>query len=149
LDLLVDRLARQAALVGPVAHRRVHLGREHHVLALAARERLADDRLGLAVRGVVRGVDEVDAGIERRVDDANRLVVVAVAPGAEHHGAEAERRDLETGTAEIAVFHAQLRRPFFFIHSGLSFDRYRSPESGSSVMTIASSGSVRASSRAA
>ena len=48
------------------------------------------------------------------------LVVVGVAPRAEHHGPEAERADLHTGPAERAVLHrplapvsaaAQRRRP--------------------------------------
>ena len=33
-------------------------------------------------------------GVERAVDDPDRLVVVGVAPGAEHHRAEAQRADL-------------------------------------------------------
>jgi hypothetical protein len=53
-------------------------------------ERLADDLLGFAGGVDVGGVDEVDAGVERAVDDADRVVVVGVAPGAEHHRAEAE-----------------------------------------------------------
>ena len=53
-------------------------------------ERLADDLLGLAGGVDVGGVDEVDPGVERRVDDADRVVVVGVAPGAEHHRAEAQ-----------------------------------------------------------
>jgi hypothetical protein len=42
------------------------------------------------VRVDVGGVDEVDPGVERAVDDADALVVVFVAPVAEHHRAEAE-----------------------------------------------------------
>ena len=77
--LLHDPAARVAARFGSVAHRAVHLGREDDVVA-AARERLADDLLRLAARVDVGGVDEVDAGVERAVDDADRLVVVGVAP---------------------------------------------------------------------
>jgi hypothetical protein len=44
----------------------------------------------LAGRVDVGSVDEVDAGVERSVDDPDRLVVVGIAPGAEHHRAEAE-----------------------------------------------------------
>ena len=39
------------------------------------------------------------------VDDADAVVVVGVAPGAEHHRAEAERRHLDAGAAEWAVGH--------------------------------------------
>ena len=62
--LLDDPAARVAELVRAVAHRAVHLGREHDLVA-AAFERLADDLLGLAARVDVGGVDEVDAGVER------------------------------------------------------------------------------------
>jgi hypothetical protein len=55
----------------------------------------------------VGGVDEVDARIERAVDDPDRLVVVALAPGAEHHRAEAERTDLDPGASERAVLHGR------------------------------------------
>ena len=76
-------------LVGVLAHRHAELGGQHDVVA-AALERLADDLLRLAGRVDVGGVDEVDAGVQRAVDDADRVVVVGVAPGAEHHRAEAE-----------------------------------------------------------
>ena len=39
------------------------------------------------------------------MDDPDRLVVVGVAPGAEHHGPEAERADLDAGAAERAIVH--------------------------------------------
>ena len=53
----------------------------------------------------VRGVDEVDAGVERAVDDPDAVVVVRIAHGAEHHGAEAQRADLDPGGSERAVAH--------------------------------------------
>jgi hypothetical protein len=67
--------------------------------------RLADDLLGLAGGVDVGAVDEVDAGLESAVDDADRVVVVGVAPSAEHHRAEAELRDLDAGASERAVVH--------------------------------------------
>ena len=69
LDLPDDPAARVAALVRVVAHRAVDLRREHDVVAPAAGERLADDLLRLAARVDVGGVDEVDAGVERAMDD--------------------------------------------------------------------------------
>ena len=39
------------------------------------------------------------------MDDPDGLVLVLVAPVAEHHGAEAERADVHAGTAEGAVLH--------------------------------------------
>src|SRR4030095_15771242 len=65
----------------------------------------ADALLGLARRVDVGGVDEVEPGVERPMDDGDRVVVVAVAHPAEHHGAEAQRADLDTGGAERAVAH--------------------------------------------
>ena len=91
-------------MVRVVVHRHGHLRRQHDVVA-AALERLADDLLGLAGGVDVGGVDEVDPGVQRAVDDADRVVVVGVAPGAEHHRAEAELRDLDAGASERAVVH--------------------------------------------
>src|SRR5207247_7375689 len=81
------------------------LGGEDDVVAAAAGERLADDLLGLASRVDICGVDEVDTGAEGGVDDADAVVVVRVAPGAEHHGAEAQRADGDAGAAEGSVLH--------------------------------------------
>ena len=76
LDFAHDPAARVAELVRVVAHRAVHLGREHDVVAPAAGSALPDDLLGLAARVDVGGVDEVDARVERAVDDPDALVVV-------------------------------------------------------------------------
>ena len=73
-----------------------------------APERGADDFLALTERVDVGGVDEVDASVECPVHDAHARVVVGVAPGAEHHGAEAERRHIDTGTPEWSVLHRGL-----------------------------------------
>jgi hypothetical protein len=87
--------------LGSLAHAAVDLGREHDVVAPVL-QRLADDLLGLAARVHVGGVDEVDPRVEGAVDDLDRVVVVRVAPAAEHHGAEAQRAHLHTGSSEIA-----------------------------------------------
>ena len=109
LDLADDPTAAVAPLVGVVAEAAVELGGQHDVVAPAAGEGLADDGLRLA-RGVdVGGVDEVDARVQRVVDDPDAVVVVGVAAGAEHHGAEGQRADLHAGTPEGAVF----RHPAF------------------------------------
>jgi hypothetical protein len=63
-------------------------------IALAAGQRLADDLLGLAPRVDVGCVDEVDAGIQGAVDDPDAVVVILVAPVAEHHRPETKRGDL-------------------------------------------------------
>src|SRR4029079_7920318 len=61
--------------------------------------------LGLAGAVDVGGVDEVDAGVEGRVDDPDRLVVVRVAPGAKHHRAEAKLADRDAGASQGPVLH--------------------------------------------
>ena len=63
------------------------LGREDPAVA-SGRDRGADDRLRRALGVDVGGVDEIDAGVERRVDDALRGRGVGAV--AEHHRAEAE-----------------------------------------------------------
>ena len=110
LDLAHQPAPAVAALVGVLAHRPVRLGRQHDVLA-AALQGLADDLLGLPRRVHVGGVDDVDPGVERRVDDPDGVVVVGVAPRAEHHRAERERADLDAGTAERAHLHAAQPAP--------------------------------------
>ena len=105
LDRADDPAARVALLVGVLAHRVVELGGEDDVVAAAAGERLADDLLGLALPVDVGGVDEVDPGVERRVDDPDRLVVVRVAPRAEHHRAKTELADRHAGATQLAMLH--------------------------------------------
>ena len=89
LDLGDDPAARTAAVVRVLVHRHTELRGQHDIVATAL-ERLADDLLRLAGGVDVGGVDEVDPGVQRAVDDADRVVVVGVAPGAEHHRAEAQ-----------------------------------------------------------
>ena len=105
LDRADDPAARTALAVGVVAHRAEELGGQDDVVAPAAGERLADDLLGLALAVDVGGVDEVDPGVQRGVDDPDGLVVVSVAPRAEHHRAQAELADRNAGASELAMFH--------------------------------------------
>src|SRR4051812_49461113 len=101
--------ARSSAGPRPSRGRRLPdpaLGGEDDVVPPSAGQRLADDLLGLALRVDVGGVDEVDAGVESGVDDPDRVVVVVIAPLAEHHRAEAERADLDAGATERAHLHA-------------------------------------------
>src|SRR6185295_5064351 len=118
-DLLLDGLAREPALVRTGTHRRPDLGGEHRLLA-AVREGLADDHLRLALGVAVGRVDEVDAGVQGAMDDADALFVVRVSPTAEHHRSQAERRDHEAAMAEVAVVHAlPLPRKLRLILSGV------------------------------
>src|SRR4051794_40306302 len=76
-----------------------------NVVTAATGERFADDLLGLALPVEVGGVDEVDPGVERGVDDPDRLVVIWVAPRAEHHRAETEFADRHAGVPQLAMLH--------------------------------------------
>ena len=60
--------------------------------------------VGYGVTDIGR-VDEIDASIQRTTDDADRIGAVVVSPRAEHHGAETERADLNTGAAERTISH--------------------------------------------
>ena len=105
LHLLHDPAAGVPAPVGTVAHREMDLGGDDDAVAAAARQRPAHDLLGLTAGVRVGGVDEVDAGVEGPVDDPGRLLMVGVAPAAEHHGAEAQGAHLDAGAAEGTHLH--------------------------------------------
>jgi hypothetical protein len=53
----------------------------------------------------VGGVDEVDPGIERPVDDPDALAVILGAPVTEHHGPEAQFADRDTGASQTPLLH--------------------------------------------
>src|SRR2546422_7028943 len=114
LHLGDDPATRVAPLVALVTHRAVDLGGQDDLVALAAGKRLAHDLFRLAPRVHVGGVDEVDPGVQRTVDDPDRLVVIGVAPGPEHHCPQAKWADLHSGASEGALLHeakSTLRRP--------------------------------------
>src|SRR6266567_7629722 len=70
------------------------------VLGAAVRDKASDPLLAQAV--VDGGVDEVDAGVQDGVEEILG-VLVRNAAGADLHCAEAERRNLEAGSAEYAL----------------------------------------------
>ena len=107
LDRLHDPAPRIALHVWIVAHGTVNLGRDHDIVPPSL-ERLAEDHLGFAGAVAIGRVDEIDAGIERLVDHAGTVVMVGIAHGPEHHGAEAIGTDLDAGPAEGAVLHGGL-----------------------------------------
>ena len=85
--------------------------REHDPMALAALlEPLADDRLRFAALmpvdpgGIdVRGIDEIQAVIDERIEDRERRALVG--GPAEHVAAEDERRDFQFRCADAACLH--------------------------------------------
>jgi hypothetical protein len=82
--------------------RTTELGGEHDVVP-AALQRLADHLLGVAVG--VGGVDDVDACVDRLVDDPGRVGGVVAHGRREHQRAEGVGADLDAGPAEGAVLH--------------------------------------------
>ena len=101
-----DVIARIAALVGSVAHRVVHLGRQDDLIAAAVfLERATDDPFALAGVVDVRRVDEIDARLERAVNDADRVFGAGRSP--EIHSPQAQRRDLDAGASQHTVFHSK------------------------------------------
>jgi hypothetical protein len=95
-------------VVGVLAERHAELRGEHHVLAPSAGERLADDQLRLTPGVGIGGVDEIDSGVQRAVNDLDSVVVVGVAGGAEHHRAEAQLADGDAGASQGSVIHGEL-----------------------------------------
>src|SRR3546814_19480414 len=83
-----------------VAHRVARLGRQHPGIAVLGNGTPAE-LLRLAETVLVRGVDEVHAGVARMVDDAARFLLVGRV--AEHPGAETERRVGEAAGDPLAA----------------------------------------------
>jgi hypothetical protein len=95
IDCLEDVFAREAAVVGIVAHRIVELGRDDGLVAgHPLLQGLADDLLARAARIHVRDVESIDAEIERLAKERAALALVEnpFAPGgiAESHAAQNE-----------------------------------------------------------
>jgi hypothetical protein len=93
-------------VVGVIAHRHVRLGGQDDVVT-APGQCLADDLLGFAGGVHVGGVDEVDAGIQRTMNDCCAFGVVLGAPVTEHHGAQAQLADLGAGASQRSQFHGE------------------------------------------
>jgi hypothetical protein len=90
-------------LVRVGAHGAADLGREDHVV-MAALKCPAGNLLRVSVR--VSGIDEVDACVERLVDDPDRVLWVGVADlSRKHERAEPVRADLDAGSAKVSVPH--------------------------------------------
>jgi len=116
---LQDVLAAEPATVGSRTHRAVDLGREHD---LVARDHLPQPAPGyLFARAVgvdVRGVEEVDSGLERCGEVFARLLarddplapsLVAIA-----HASKADMRNAEARFTELGIFH------FFVVAASVS-----------------------------
>src|SRR5205085_7308203 len=79
------------------------LGRQHHLVAPAAGERLAEQRFIVTPAIHVGAVEEIDATVDRVVDDPDALGIVALAVNARYrHAAEPDREDAKRAAAELA-----------------------------------------------
>ena len=107
LDCRDDPPPGGALLIRVGTHGAADLCREDHIVT-ASLQRATDNLLRVSVR--VSGVDEVDACVERLVDDPDRVLGVGVADlSGEHECAERVGADLDAGPAESAVLHARLQ----------------------------------------
>src|SRR5437868_828406 len=97
----MNLLARQTAAVRHLAEQ---LRREDVRVARPLRQHLPEELLRLAARVHVRGVDEVDADVERRVDACLGLCAFDGAAVGQPR-AEADLRDLDPAVAELAIPH--------------------------------------------
>lgn len=75
LHLARDPPPRAAPLVRVLAHRQAELGGDDEIIP-AALDGPADDLLGLTPGVDVSRVDDVDASLERAVDDADRILQI-------------------------------------------------------------------------
>ena len=118
LDTLDDVAPRQAARIDAAgAGFAEDLGRHDHILArhLQVLQRLTGDDFRGAAGIDVRGVDEIDAGVERMADQAVGIVlsqITDLAPqlalATEGHGAKAQLGNEQAGLAEWVVAHGKL-----------------------------------------
>jgi len=99
----LDVFARRASRIHVAFVERVgEFGGEHPALALRG-DRAAHYALRFSLAVDVRGVDRIDALLQRLVDDAGGGRFVGRA--AEHHRAERERGNLDAAAAELSIFH--------------------------------------------
>src|SRR5262249_60309179 len=87
--------------------------RRHHDPVAAAPERLADELFVAPLAVHVGRVEEVAAGVEVAVDDADRLLVVLL-PGVVEvthpHAAQADRRHPQAARPQLTLGHDRLSR---------------------------------------
>src|SRR5258708_38664445 len=114
LHTVHDVAAGSPDIIPPRADAAIDLRRDHDILPrdVMVFQRLPENRFALTLRVVVSRIKEVDAAVNRRLDQfigpdlaygADGLEEPSAVP--ECHGSEAEFRNQETGIAERCVFH--------------------------------------------
>src|SRR3984957_15657540 len=110
--------ARSPDVIPPRADAAIDLCRDHNILPrdVEVFQRLPENLFALALRVIVRRIKEVDAAVNRRLDQfigpglvngADRPEESSAVP--ERHGSEAEFRNQQTCIAERCVFHVVFR----------------------------------------
>src|SRR5215470_182610 len=108
---MADVLAREAARVGIIADRQPDLARYHDLMACDAEapKRAAENLLARAERIEIRRVEEIDAVIERALDQRHRVVLFEHPRPpllrSEREASERDARNLHAGGTEIDVVH--------------------------------------------
>src|SRR6266404_3526892 len=106
--------ARSADVTPPTADAAIHLRRDHDILPRDVKvlQGLSENLLALALRVIVGRIKEVDAAVNRSLDQFISLGLAHGADGLEDpsavpecHGSEAESRNQETRIAKRCVFH--------------------------------------------
>jgi hypothetical protein len=109
-----DVTARSPDVIPPGADAAIDLGRDYDILPrdVEVFQRLPQNSFALTFRVIVRRIKEVDAAVNRRLDEfigpglangADALEEPSAVP--ECHGSEAELRNQETCIAERCVLH--------------------------------------------
>ena len=99
------------------------LGGDDRTFSAAALKRLTDQFLGTAEAIDRRGVDEIDAVVERGVNRADRVAFLRAAPqpSADGPGAKSDARGIEGQAGDLDVFHVVL--PDFIAGAALAGPR--------------------------
>src|SRR5262249_13883764 len=81
IDLGKDRLARQPGAIGTRSHAAVDLGGDHHLISAGEiLYRTTENFLAVAERVAIGGIEKIDTGFERFLDEGAALLL-AEAPG--------------------------------------------------------------------
>src|SRR5688572_6796655 len=118
VDLAEDRLARQPLAVRSFTHLAMQLGGDDDFVAIGEVPQSAAEDLLAPSDGVhIRRIEEIDAKLERFLDDRAAVLLVEhpfMDPTfrvPEPHAPEADPRHVHPGAAQLRVLHVTLRSP--------------------------------------
>src|SRR5262249_50482559 len=115
IDFEQDVLAGQTGAIGAGAHSVKDLGGNDHLLASREiLERAAENLFALADGIAIRGIEEIDAGFQRLLNERAALflaecpLVEAAIATTIAHATKTEPRDIKPGAAHFGVLHCCL-----------------------------------------